>query len=249
MPTDIADLLEAAAGPLPRSAPEAAILRRAGARRSRRRAAQVALSLVLLIAVPVAVLNVVSRTTVEFAPADQPNAPGGNHWCAAAPGDAEPDGGGCVEVVNRADNLRFQVPDGWHQSSGVVNHGVRELPAFTTAALDPALAFDAACLVPVLSEMGEDGAAVAVLTASDAQGLEFPPRPKVFTFADAAAAPPFGAACGAPPNATIAWFSFRDGGRKFHAVAAAGPDATAGRRKAALQVLNSMEVVRPDPSR
>lgn len=249
MLSDIEQLLDQAAGPLPQQAPETAILRRAGLRRRRRRVGQVALSLVLLVAVPVVAVNVLSRPNVQFAPADQPaDGPdaGDNRWCAAGAGDAPGGGDGqCDKVIDRINNLKFVVPDGWLSSFGAQEHGGRELHAFTTAPAD-VFAQGSRCLVPVMSEMGEEGAAVAVLSASKAEGLAFPPRPKIFTFNQGEAAPPFGTPCGAPADATIAWFSFRDAGRKFHAVVAVGPQASTARRNAALRVLNSMEVLRPD---
>ncbi len=251
MPSDIEHLLHQAAGPLPTEAPEAQILRRAASRRRRRRLSQVALTVAMLAGVSFAGLNLLQRPSVEFSPADQP-ADYSPSWCAQALGDAPgADDPGCSILVDRVNNYRVLVPDGWHTL-------MARDPAFTTGfprsncpgrkCVSKRYVSGKSgkeCRVPFPSLMGEHGVTVAVLSGTEAPGVKFPPRPASFTFARGEAAPPFGKPCAFPPGSTTSWFTFRDGGRNFHAVVAVGPQASADRRRAALRVLNSFKVLRP----
>ena len=248
MPTDIEQLLRDAAGPLPTHAPAAQILRRASARRTRRRVSRVAMSVIVLAGLSVLTVNQLARPRVELAPGDQPGRYN-QGWCLTGRGDGATSGDTCTTVVDRVNDVRFLVPEGWQSSSGANRHGVRELQAFTTAAPTDLPAPPTECLVPFLEQMGEEGAAVAVLSGSDAPGLEFGRRPKTPRLDGGDPVPPFGEPCGAPPESTVAWFAFRDKGRNFHAVMAVGPEASADRRRAAERVLNSFTVLRPAGSR
>ena len=229
MSTGIEQVVQDGAGPPPSEAHEQQGLKRARGLRTRRRISQVALAVVLVGGVSAAIAEAVSRPTVEFGPAQEGGTPERSGW---------------LEYVDADDMIAMHYPEEWNLAEATLSPEVvrpRELVTVTTGPLR--VGAKDTCPVPykAMRAIGDRGALVTVIGAGSGKG--FSPRPEAFTFADGERRTTF-AYCGAPGAKTV-WFTFSDAGRDFHALVTVGRRAPGATRRAALGVLDSLEVVPP----
>lgn len=239
MPTDMHDLLAEAAGPHPGTAPEERILRRASARRARRRVAQATLSLVLVAGLTAVTLNQLARPRVELA--DQPP-------IDAVPACIAGGGEGCNLSVDKRNRFSWRFPDRWFESKTVLQGGVDDRLR-TVATLSTPLVDDPdetlhgsmrSCPVPLeaLQSAGDEGALIALQMARSKGTRGFEPRPERFGDAGAGVQQPTPRCAGS----NVVRYTFTDTGRDFRAYVILRPRASDVTRDAALAVLDTLRV-------
>ncbi len=249
MPIDIHELLTTAAGAPPGPAPEAQILRRASARRIRRRATQATLSLLLVVGLGAAVMNQLTRPSVELGGPPAGSAEG-VPACIARPNRRPGGGHGCTTSIDKTQGLVWRYPDDWFEQKTIrgdrLELRLRTVATLSTPHVKPPRTVRGhmkRCPVGIeaLAAVENDGALIALQMARSSDARGFGPRPERF------GAP--GTPLQRPPascaGSTVARYTFSEGGRDFRAYVILRPKASEVTRKTALAVLNTLRVIEP----
>jgi hypothetical protein len=155
-----------------------------------------------------------------------------------------------VSTPYAANGLSVELPPGWQAAQESLTPHLtdpRERLSVATFALHYREVGCAHLPSSALEDLGPGDALVTLEERGTDAGSGFPPRPA--TFGPQLGGPSEASQCVPTARFTDHWFTFEDGGRRFHVLVAFGPDASPETQAQAWHVLDGLRVdpaVQPD---